>query len=506
MRVRLTIVLCGITLISALHQPVHAQHSRRQDMQEFGSGQSVRVRLAFSKRFHVDSPYRTEMESTLANTLRLTRDQIQELEDSGSVELSVNTADIERASPLIDQVREQLKRWGINITILPRDGRVPSFEAPAPSVVENTSDRDIAQVADALQVDPDLVRDVLKKAGVQNPESLDFTDLFREVEKQRQRTQQVVDRQYPPMLIIGGSTEQSGVVGDPSVSNLLTKTKKGELVKIARSVGRIEISLDSAEYEPIGTAFVISDGTVATNCHVIREIAEIDPQTNSWILRKHADEKGHTIDVAIDFGTDRNHQIRNEFKVIGVLAVPSTTGFDVGLLKVSALAADGKASLPHRLSPGQYDPKHPEIVVIGYPDLDHVGTDIKDREMFRRLVEREDVAKIISPGRISGPTAVHGFEILNHRASTQGGQSGSPVIELHSMNVVGVHFCCAQIGASTRSDLPCASYPIETIEENEAIGTTGVLSDPTLSPFWQTATEHDRAARNRPEASQSTPR
>jgi hypothetical protein len=75
------------------------------------------------------------------------------------------------------------------------------------------------------------------------------------------------------------------------------------------------------------------------------------------------------------------------------------------------------------------------VYVIGYPAWDGRRN---DPEPMRRIFSEIYNVKRLQPGEISGET-VKDFEIF-HDCSTLGGNSGSPVIDLETHRVIGLHF------------------------------------------------------------------
>lgn len=248
----------------------------------------------------------------------------------------------------------------------------------------------------------------------------------------------------------------------------------------ARSVGRIERDGDSKEL--IGTGFVVGDGLVATNCHVLRRLLAADKAAGGPLAGR----------FLVDFGERSDHVAAQEYVIEGVAGQPATRYLDVAFLRVATKSVAGARALPdsiplRRTRPEPAWPKGvPRIAVIGYPDLANVeDADPLTQATFRRIRERAaGVAKVLSPGEIVGLDQQGGIEFLDHIASTHQGQSGSPVLDRATGEAVGIHFCCTRPGLPPALDsLECSSQRLSDRRNNEAVSAWSAASNDALRPL-----------------------
>jgi len=210
---------------------------------------------------------------------------------------------------------------------------------------------------------------------------------------------------------------------------------------VSRSVGRINAAIGFPNYA--GTGFVVAEGLVLTNRHVLEALAvggNISPD-GSWKFKKPV-----TIDFAAEFERTRTRI----FKVTGVaFAGPDQIGpniqlskLDVALLTVET--HNGTEPLPpplalsRRLAALDSGSK---VYVMGFPGrpYNEVG------KVLMKVFQDEYFVKRFAPGYVEEePDLVRGGEkrVFTHDASTLGGNSGSSVIEFHvqGRSVIGLHF------------------------------------------------------------------
>lgn len=187
---------------------------------------------------------------------------------------------------------------------------------------------------------------------------------------------------------------------------------------IARTC-RIETEGDIA-LDWVGTGFVIADDLIVTNRHVVAEFARHDTR-RGWQIREG-------VSVRADF--------RQEIGTTAVHDVPITdiwgvhNRFDIAILQ----ARPGLCPSPIPAGVPNLAARR-DIVVIGYPAYDSRRNDaaVMDR-IFRGIYN----VKRVQPGRIMQRDRAN--YLLRHDSSTLGGNSGSPVIDLQTGKLIGIHF------------------------------------------------------------------
>lgn len=284
----------------------------------------------------------------------------------------------------------------------------------------------------------------------------------------------------PPQAILNGvliPTVNSANIGPP-ISEEDTK----RVVSISASVGRLETS--SADSSVLGTAFVIGSHTIATNCHVLtnRIGALVDPS-----------------ELILEFASEPSRSVSREFAVRKIYPCPGRLGFDVAFLDVAPMSLDGSMNLPKPLSIATSQPpdgalNRKPIWLLGYPVLKYTT------EPTYQQLEASAPGKyalIFTPGLSEGVDGVNAtsgnpkFQVILEFASSDSGNSGSPLIDATSGAVIGVHHCCYSSivsAPSNRPGLPC-SWVYGRSNYNEAIPMWEVAADPILGPILQTVTQ-----------------
>lgn len=203
---------------------------------------------------------------------------------------------------------------------------------------------------------------------------------------------------------------------------------------IAR-VGRVEVA-GHPDYDWVGTGFLVAPDVVMTNRHVAVEFARRD--VTSWSFMS-----GRT--AAWDLFEERRSTPRTgappvpeelEFDVVEVLAVHDADDIDLALLRVEPAEQAGDLPSPVPLaSAAPPDLFERQVYVVGYPAWDGRRNEPED---MKRIFEDVYNVKRLQPGQITA--SADPDLLLRHDCSTLGGNSGSPVFDLDSHQVVGLHF------------------------------------------------------------------
>jgi V8-like Glu-specific endopeptidase len=294
------------------------------------------------------------------------------------------------------------------------------------------------------------------------------------LQAQRSIVDRIINNQFPPLALKNGIVTPMGTQKNPTIAGVLSPTVLAHLQTIARSVGRIQARQDTTTaFDAIATGFVVAPGVVATNCHVVTDLANDPP---SDMLLRYPDN------TFINFDDSQVDSPSHEFKVTGVLAWPNQLGVDVALLKVETTSLDGSSNLPAPLRLDAPATGEQAIAVIGFPSPPNQLTNGQDASVvqsFQSIAQVDGIA--FSPGLIMSQPRPDGVELIEYSASTRPRESGSPLVSLTSFNVIGVHFCCEEIGSLVQLPLPCASTIYTDATANEAISVAAVLKDPALS-------------------------
>jgi serine protease len=224
-----------------------------------------------------------------------------------------------------------------------------------------------------------------------------------------------------------------------------------EIEAVFRSVGRIDVG-----GEHVGTAFLVGDGVVMTNRHVIEAFAAPVPKRRDpkeWVLESDQ--------VVVDFSDDATGGAKT-FRVKSIIAAgkePITdlpidfTKLDMALLEVETSNAAGKLPPPVPLLANAQRAEHErQIFTVGYPakpqilPTDPAGAlrmDVVAR--LRAIFRLKYGVKYFSPGVVS--TTLGHVEgdlrtwVFNHDATTLAGNSGSAAVDFADpIAVIGLHF------------------------------------------------------------------
>jgi len=224
-----------------------------------------------------------------------------------------------------------------------------------------------------------------------------------------------------------------------------------------------------------GTVFVTKKGVVATACHTIDNMVNING--NVPVL------DSDRVVAVVEFGSTFN--LGKLYRVNGIIGVGNLQGLDVAFAQLEG--ADD--ILPLVFSRQRLATKN--VYVAGYPlltDLDGkdctAGTLDKTTKYFCEFHSaHKDAAKIASPGNVLLSDSDHfPIDVFSYNSPTRFGESGSPVLDMVTLQVVGLHYCCTGL-PSVDQRLNCATNHIREGEWNEAIGASFITSSDFLKDF-----------------------
>jgi endonuclease G, mitochondrial len=237
----------------------------------------------------------------------------------------------------------------------------------------------------------------------------------------------------PALVIKGGD-----FLGVPERWQILTTQRDAIRTSIAR-VGRIEVTGHPGS-EWVGTGFLAGPGTVVTARHVAREFARLAPD-HGWRFRTG-------MGASIDLDREQGATGPSEFAITGIVGLHER--YDLAALAVTQTGGHGQA-LPAPLPVATAAPgagaaaavRDRTVYVVGYPAWDGTRNDAAHmRELFGGVYD----VKRLQPGLIT--SWPDGAYVLTHDCSTLGGNSGSPVIDLETHQVIGVHYGGAYLAAN----------------------------------------------------------
>lgn len=253
------------------------------------------------------------------------------------------------------------------------------------------------------------------------------------------------------------------------------------LLQQFRSIGRLIwtrqdlVDQGTPMWQLAGTVFVTSPGIVTTACHTLTGQGDqplIDVVGTSVSLRA-----GLVLEV--EFGATT--ELTKMYKVLSVSAISTKAGCDV-----AQLALENANEIPP-LKVAAKSSNATRVVVVGYPQMSNYDPSfctlglggITASEFCKFHNANPTVAKIGSPGRVLSSDDHDGVSVFTYDAPTDGGQSGSPVFNADTLEVIGIHYCCSGAAQNT-SPLACATWHPQNISWNEAIASSTLVGDDLL--------------------------
>lgn len=198
------------------------------------------------------------------------------------------------------------------------------------------------------------------------------------------------------------------------------------LERVIPSVGRVEV-ISHPRFEWLGTAWVVDERTLVTNRHVAAEFARKQGSGYAFIRNPFGEEVGVKVDFREEYKGEQSFEVRVEKVLYIADALPSQP--DVAILLLSQ-----HEGLPAPLTLAGRDPRKDDpIAVIGYPAFDTRNDGVIMSRIFQDIFD----VKRLAPGFVSSSDESMVFE---HDCTTLGGNSGSPVVNIETGEVVGLHF------------------------------------------------------------------
>ena len=193
---------------------------------------------------------------------------------------------------------------------------------------------------------------------------------------------------------------------------------------IARS-GRVELT-GHLELCWTGTASLVGPRTLMTNRHVALEFCT--RRGEGWAFRQGMSSR-------IDFSAEHGPAAPLEYEITEAIGIHEQ--HDLALLRVDGSARGGQA-LPDPLPVAATEPEDlygRDVYAVGHPAEDSRRN---DPGSIRRLFHDIYDVKRLQPGKAVAYSTR--YTAVQHDCSTLGGNSGSPLVDLDTHRVVGLHF------------------------------------------------------------------
>jgi hypothetical protein len=217
----------------------------------------------------------------------------------------------------------------------------------------------------------------------------------------------------------------------PPVWADLDRIYRSDIETALRSIGRVEMT-GHPKLSWAGTAWVAAPGLAVTNRHVVDCFAACETETR-WRMREGLTARidfGRELDVPPDEG--------RIFEVPGDAEIFVHPVHDLAVVPVAGRSRDGASPLPSPLSmsaDGEVVGEGRKVFVAGYPERNDRAP---ERLLQYRLFQGIFGVKRLQPGQVMQVLSETGT--LLHDCSTLGGNSGSPVVDLETNQVVGLHY------------------------------------------------------------------
>ncbi|HMO27849.1 serine protease [Enterovirga sp.] len=260
----------------------------------------------------------------------------------------------------------------------------------------------------------------------------------------------LTDGTRPSLFVRGGTIDLAA----PDIGEWKGQLGRAEdrIRSVIRSVGRVDVPVAPGF---AGTCFVLAEGLVLTNRHVLEAIA-VENTPGDWVLKWPGD-------IRIDFVAEDGARDATAFKVTGVAfagadQIAGTINFahlDAAVLRVDPASDSGhRFPDPVVISADTAQPRSGrDLYAVGFPGKPMTWmfegvppSGFETAAVISSVFNAEFEVKRLSPGTVlSGPAGIAGDErgwIFAHDASTLGGSSGSCVADLTGggLTVVGLHF------------------------------------------------------------------
>ncbi|MGL6075766.1 MAG: DNA/RNA non-specific endonuclease [Fimbriiglobus sp.] len=225
----------------------------------------------------------------------------------------------------------------------------------------------------------------------------------------------------PSLLVRGGQFEEP----DLQTWRERLSPHRDILTKSTHAVGRVEVS-NHPDFAWLGTGWMVSERVLVTNRHVAMEFAARSGGGFAFLRNFHGATMNPRIDFREEFGSTETREIA--IAEVRFIADNRAEAPDIAIM---VLKED--IDFPH-LQLGRAARRQQMVAVVGYPARDSLrNPGPAMEEIFRGVYD----VKRLAPGFITETS--QGF-VIQHDCTTLGGNSGSPVLDVESGEVVGLHF------------------------------------------------------------------
>jgi endonuclease G, mitochondrial len=202
-------------------------------------------------------------------------------------------------------------------------------------------------------------------------------------------------------------------------------TKARPLLDVAiPTVGRIDLT--GAQFDWVGSGWLVAENIIVTNRHVAREFAV--RKDDGFAFKMGLIEQ---MGADVDFLQEIDNPKKLVFKLVRPLHIEEPPGPDVAFFEIEMVSGDARLAKPIELASTVATTQ--QAATIGYPAYD---SRIPEPDLMERIYGKVYNKKRLAPGSV---TRVENA-LLWHNCTTLGGNSGSVVFDLNSGQALGLHF------------------------------------------------------------------
>jgi hypothetical protein len=215
----------------------------------------------------------------------------------------------------------------------------------------------------------------------------------------------------------------------------LIEDQREDIEVAQRGVGRIEL-FGHPELDWAGTGFLVSDNVLLTTRRVAELFSEF--KDNRWQFRPG-------ISTWMDYRSAYQSVSTAGFRVRNVIGVHNI--YDLALLEVEGPQINGQAPIPLSLAatPPPFMDGRP-VYLIGYPVRDARRT---ESEAISRIFRDVYNVKRVQPGVLRGEFSFSEVRFLRHDCAPLGNNSGAPILDLETHQVLGLQLAGRYLETST---------------------------------------------------------
>lgn len=231
----------------------------------------------------------------------------------------------------------------------------------------------------------------------------------------------IVQQEGRPAIVV-----RDGDFGDPPALWSHLTGRREHIREVIARAGRVEVD-GHPEHAWVGTAWLVAPATLMTNRHVAATFCR-RRRRRSWTFVPGMTSR-------IDFLREQDSTSALQFEIAEAIGVHED--HDLALLRVECTSRDGRP-LPEPLAVAASAPPSllgREVYLVGYPMSDPTRN---EPEAIERIFRDVFDVKRLQPGRTVGYSTAR--SALEHDCSTLGGNSGSPLVDLETNLVIGLHF------------------------------------------------------------------